>query len=324
MKTIGFVISEKENERRRALVPDDLSFVRNTRYLYFEKGYGNVLGFTDGDYETRGANIATSGECYKKDIVCNPKFPSIAERKKFSSGQTLFGWIHAVQNRENVDFLVSRKMTAIAWEEMYEGSIHSFWRNNEIAGEAGVLHAVSLVGRILPEQASAAEIGHGNAGVGALRMLTRLGVTSRVFHHTEIEQLKQSLPHIDILVNCVKWDPLFEGRILHREDLKRFKKGSLIIDISCNRGMEIETTVPTSFDDPVYEVDGIIHYAVDHVPAKFWISASHAISAEVKRYLDDLIEGNNNPVLRRATVIDRGRIIDNAITAFQKRLNPVL
>jgi N5-(carboxyethyl)ornithine synthase len=319
MKSIGFAISRMENEKRRALIPRHLESIRNTGYLFFERGYGNVLGYSDESYTKWGAHMVSVDECSKKEIVCNPKFPDKEERERFSRNQTLFGWIHAVQNREHVDFLMDRQMTAIAWEEMYKDEVHIFWKNNEIAGEAAVIHAISLVGGRIPNELTAAIIGHGNSGYGALKMLTRLGIRTRIFSHLQTEALKADLHDIDILANCVKWDPLAKGRILYRKDLKKFKKGSLIIDISCNHALEIETTHPTSFNDPIYEIDGIIHYAVDHIPSLFWKTATESIGSEICKYVDDLIEGKGNPILKKSIVIDRGRILDKTISTFQGR-----
>ena len=146
MKTIGFVISHKENEKRRALIPNDLIHIKNAKYIYFEKGYGEVLGYTDEDYKKYGVNIASTEEVYSKDIICNPKTPEQSELKYFKDNQVLFGWIHAVQNKKITDFLVEHKMTAIAWEEMYSNDRHVFWRNNEIAGELAILHAFIFYG----------------------------------------------------------------------------------------------------------------------------------------------------------------------------------
>jgi len=56
MKTMGFLISKKENEKRRALIPNGLLNVRNASYLYFEKGYGEILGYSDEDYHKMGAH----------------------------------------------------------------------------------------------------------------------------------------------------------------------------------------------------------------------------------------------------------------------------
>ena len=69
----------------------------------------------------------------------------------------------------------------------------------------------------------------------------------------------------------------------------------------------------------VYEVEGIIHYAVDHTPALFFRSATESISAVVCRYVDDIIEERDSPVLEKATIIKNGVIMDERISLFQKR-----
>jgi len=73
MKTVGFPISRKENEKRRAIVPQDISKIRHPELLFFETGYGAVLGISDEDYIKAGANITSCEEVLKKDIICDPK-----------------------------------------------------------------------------------------------------------------------------------------------------------------------------------------------------------------------------------------------------------
>ena len=65
------------------------------------------------------------------------------------------------------------------------------------------------------------------------------------------------------------WDTTRTDRIIYKEDLKKMKPGTLIIDVSCDPHLEIETSHPTTIDDPVYVVDGVIHYAVDNTPAMY-------------------------------------------------------
>ena len=69
MKTIGLVISHKENEKRRALVPEHAKCLKHPEYVFIEKGYGNVLGYTDEDYINQGINVASREDILKKDIV---------------------------------------------------------------------------------------------------------------------------------------------------------------------------------------------------------------------------------------------------------------
>lgn len=317
-KTIGFLISMKENENRRALIPADLDHVKNTDYLYFEKGYGDILGYSDDDYREMGANVSDREVMYEQNIICNPKGPEQEELKFFNEGQMLFGWIHAVQGREITNFLVEKKMNAIAWEEMFDKGRHVFWRNNELAGEAGVLHAFLNYGRV-PYECSVAVIGRGNCARGAIRALERMGAKLTMYDRKAVQNLRDELRRYDVIVNAVLWDVFRKDRLIYREDLKRMKEGAMIVDISCNERLEIETSHATTIDDPVYYVEGILHYVVDHIASLFWKTATESISKEIKNYVDDLIEDNNNTVLEKATIIKHGRILDEKITRFQKR-----
>ena len=138
MKTVGFPISRKENEYRRASVPVHLKNIEHPELLYFEKGYGEVLGIEDSEYEACGSYIASHDEVLSKDIICDPKIGD-ADYLEELDHQTIFGWIHATQNRDITDKLLASGLTAFAWEKMFQKGRHVFWRNNELAGEAAVL-----------------------------------------------------------------------------------------------------------------------------------------------------------------------------------------
>jgi len=318
MKTMGFLISRKENERRRALIPNDLRKIKHVDKLYFETDYGNSLGYSDQDYLEMGANVVPMEKIYEQDIICNPKSPEPKEYTYFKNGQMLFGWIHALQGRKITDFLIEKKMTAIAWEELYEKGRHVFWRNNELAGEAGVLHAFLNYGRI-PSECSTAVIGRGNTARGAIRVLEKMGNKVVVYDRKTISLLSGELASYDVIVNCILWDVFRKDKLIYRNDLKNMKNGAMIIDITCNNGLEIETTHPTTIDKPIYYVEGILHYAVDHTAALFHKTASESISMEIKKYVDDLIEGNTNEVLMKGTIVKNGKIIDDNIVKYQGR-----
>jgi len=318
MRTIGFVMSRKENERRRALLPHDLKNITNKVSLYFAKGYGEIFGISDDAFLAMGANVVSEDEVYSQEIICNLKAPELSEQAFFSEGQTLFGWIHAIQGRSITDFLLERKMTAIAWEDMYEGGLHSFWRNNEIAGEAAILHSLLFFGK-LPSDCTAAIVGRGCCGRGAFRILSQLGGEIVVYDRKTIHKLRNEIGRYDLVVNAVLWDIFRDDHLIYKEDLAKMKPGSMIVDISCDTGMGVETSHDTTINDPVYEVDGIIHYAVDHTPALFYRTATESISSVVCTYIDDLVEERKNLVLENATVIKAGVILDDKISRFQKR-----
>lgn len=318
MKTIGFPISTKENEKRRCLIPKHISSIKNKKSIYIETGYGNVLGFTDEDYNRAGVHIVTREEVLKKDIISDPKIGD-AEYLSQLKDQIVFGWVHAVQNKNITDIMVKNKITAYAWEDMYDSGRHVFWRNNEIAGEAAIMHAYTLYG-LFPYNTKVAILGRGNVARGALKILTLMGADVMVYTRKMEQLFRKEISKYDVIVNAILWDTSRKDHIIYKEDLKKMKKGALIIDISCDRNGGIETCIPTTIDNPTYVIDGITHYAVDHTPSLFYKTISESLSEIMIMYIDDLIEGNlNNDVLNKSLIIDHGKIIDQRIILFQNR-----
>lgn len=317
MNTVGFPISDKSNENRRALTPDNLNKIKNVNYIYIEEGYGEVLGYSDDDYRKAGANIAIRSEILKKDIICDPKIGDAKYLNELDN-QVIFGWVHAVQNRDITDILVNKKLTAYAWEDMFDQGRHVFWRNNEIAGEAAIIHAYTLHG-LFPYNTKVALLGRGNIARGALKILTMMGAEVTVYsRHTEA-LLRKEIEQYDVVVNAILWDTSRKDHIVYKEDLQRMKKGSLIIDVSCDRNGGIETCIPTTLENPMYVVDDIVHYAVDHTPTLFYKTISHSLSDSIAIYLDELIEGISNSVMKEAMIVGNGEIIDQRINHFQGR-----
>lgn len=317
MKTAGFPISQKNNEKRRCLIPSDIVNIKNREYVFIEKGYGKVLGYDDEDYIKAGVNVVSQEEVLKKDIICDGKIGDAAYLGQLKN-QTIYGWVHAVQNREITDLLVNNKITAYAWEDMFEDGRHTFWRNNEIAGEAAIMHAYTLHG-LFPYDTKVAILGRGNIARGALKILTFMGADVTVYDRKTEKLFQKELDKYDVVVNCILWDTSRTDHIIYKEDLKRMKKGSLIIDVSCDRNGGVETCIPTSMTEPIYDVDGITHYAVDHTPSIFYKTISKGLSNEVSKTIDLLIEGNINQTLRDALIVEHGNIIDQRINDFQKR-----
>lgn len=317
MRKIGFPISDKLNENRRALTPNYLKSLKNPNCIYIEKGYGKVLGYSDEDYTQQGAHTVTREQVLKKDIICDPKIGDAGYLNQLN-GQIIFGWIHAIQNRDITNKLIENHITAYAWEDMFDNGRHVFWRNNEIAGEAAIVHAYTLHG-LFPYNTKVALIGRGNVARGALKILTMMGADVTVYDRRTEALFRQDIGKYDVLVNGILWDTNRKDHIIYKEDLKRMKKGALIIDISCDRSGGFETSIPTTLNNPTYIVDDIVHYAVDHTPSLFYKTISDSLSENLINYLDDLIEGNINPVLESSLITRNGSIIDQRINSFQGR-----
>ena len=317
MKTVGFPISAKENEKRRALLPVDLAEIKHRECLFFECGYGDVLGIADEEYIKCGVHMVQKEIVLKQDIICDAKIGDANYLDQLSN-QTIFGWVHAVQNRDIVDKLIERNLSAYAWEDMFEDERHVFWRNNEIAGEAAILHAFLYYG-MMPYNAKVALLGRGNVGNGALKILTLLGADVTVYNRKTEALLQKELFKYDVIVNAVLWDTNRKDHIICRDDLKKLKKGSMIIDISCDKNGGIETSVPTTIQNPTYIDDGIIHYVVDHTPTLVHKTVTKEISKVLPLFINELICENVGSTLNGSLIISRGKILDGRINSYQNR-----
>ena len=238
--------------------------------------------------------------------------------------------------------------------------LHVFHKNNEMAGYCSVLQALELIGTTgdYGRRLSAIVIGFGatargavtalNAhGVSEVAVLTNRGVAAvgSPIHSVRIRQLDHDpddptstcvitergrvplapyLAENDIIVNCTLQDTAAPLTYLTTEDLAGFRRGSLVVDVSCDEGMGFSWARPTTFDDPMFEVAGRVHYyAVDHSPSYLWASATWENSSALIPFLRPVLEGRASwaasETLTRSIEILGGRVMNPAILAFQQR-----
>ena len=178
--------SRKENERRLPLHP--LHFERIDaqlrRRILLEHGYGEPFGISDEQLATAVAGVRTRQQLIDEcDVILLPK-PLAADLSELREGQALWGWPHAVQDRELTQVAVDRRQTLIAFENMNHWAsdgayqIHVFHKNNELAGYCSVLHAMQLAGITgnYGPRRRAAVIGFGATARGAVTALKAHGV----------------------------------------------------------------------------------------------------------------------------------------------------
>lgn len=318
MKTVGFLISEKENEKRRAIDLKDIKKVKNRKNLFFQQGYGEKLGFSDEDIIKAGCNVKSKEEILKCDIICEPKIGD-SELLKEIKNKIIFGWIHATQNHDITQICVDNKLTVYAWEKMFdEDGRHIFNINNQIAGQAAIFHAMLEYGKTF-YNLEAAVIGNGNTAKGAIAALEMLGAKVKIYKRNMEKEFVNNMHKYDIIVNCILWDVTRNDHIIYKKDLKQLKKNSIIIDVSCDKNGGIETSIPTTIQNPTYMEDGIMHYVVDHTPTLLYKDATESISEEVVRFLDNLIQEKDDNILKNALIIKEGKILDQEINKFQNR-----
>ena len=238
--------------------------------------------------------------------------------------------------------------------------LHVFHKNNELAGYCSVLQAMELVGITgdYGRRLSAVVIGFGATargavtalkahGVGDVAVLTNRGVAAvgSPIHSVRIRQFDHdpddpSVSHVitdrgreplaaylaenDIVVNCTLQDTAAPLTYLRTADLAAFRKGSLIVDVSCDEAMGFAWATPTTFDDPMFTVgDHVNYYAVDHSPSYLWNSATWENSEALMPFVETVLSGPDawaaNETISRAIEIQDGRIQNPAILAFQGR-----
>lgn len=315
MNRVGLVISHKNNEKRRALLPEDLNKIQNPNYLYLEYGYGESIGLKDSDYQ--GVNFASRERVLECDVIVDVKLGDADYLDTLEKGKILCGWAHAVQNIDFTTTCINKHYTVIAWENIFKNGRYIFYRNREIAGEAAIMQGIRYTGRA-PYEIKAAIIGNGQVAKGALRILHGLGADVDVYNKKLEKAFIKNMFQYDVLINCVLWDTKRTDRLIYKEDIKKMKQGTLIMDISCDPNLEIETSRPTTIDNPVYEVDGVIHYAVDNTPAMFPKTVSKVLSNNFASYFDELVTGDFSDEIKKATAIENGKILDKEIINFRK------
>lgn len=308
MKTIGFLNSHKSDEHRIALLPQELVQLRYPEAIYLEEGYGSYLDIPDEIYARLGANLVPRQTVLKQDIICDPKIGEADILAQLQPYQTVFGWIHGMQHPERIEMLIKTGVRAIAWEKMSRQHKHIFWRNNELAGEAAILHAFLITGQ-MPYETKVAVIGRGSVAFGATRVLQGLGADVTIIRRDQERLLKQTLADYDVIVNATTWDINRQDHLISRNDLASMQPRSLIIDISADASGGIESSHITTISSPTYQVNQVTHYVVDHTPSLLYKTASRSISKALLPFLDDLIAGVENEVLTKATVINNGELV---------------
>lgn len=316
-RTMGLVISHKNNEKRRAILPEDVKCLRNPECLFFEQGYGDSVGHPDAEYLSAGAHVVSREEALGCDVITDVKLGDADYLDGLEEGKILFGWAHAAQGTAFTDACLKKNFTVIAWEEIFEQGRYIFHRNREIAGEAAVLQAFTYYGK-MPYECRVAIIGNGQTAKGAMRVLHGLGATVDVYGRKLEKLFREKMQEYDVIINCVLWDISRTDHLIYKEDLKRLKPHTMIIDVSCDPHLGIETSHPTTISDPIYTEDGVIHYAVDNTPAMFPLTVTKVLSEGNARIFDSLIEGKLTPALEAAMVIENGHIRSKSVWDFRE------
>lgn len=312
---IGIPKEIKANEYRVAVTPDGVKrLVQAGHKVLIETLAGVGSGYGDEAYKTAGAKVVDADEVYESsELIYKVKEILPPEYKYMREDLIVFTYLHSNANKAMTEVLLNKKVVGISYEDIEDskGGFPLLRPMSELAGKGGFIAALTyaqsinggsglLLARVHGVRTPHVTIiGAGAAGLGAAELAAAFGnqVSILDIDMDRLEEVKFKLPpnvellysdrsnlenclkKTDVVVNCLLWPKTRKDHLINREDLKLMKLGAIISDVSCDEGGAIETCMSTSHDKPIYEVEGIIHYAVDNIPSAFSRTATVSLSA---------------------------------------------
>lgn len=344
---IGIPREVKILEGRVALTPTAISeLINHGNQVFVEAAAGVLSGYSDKEYVDAGANILNSAEeVYKSaELIVKVKEPQEVEVKKYlRKDHILFSYLHLVAAPSLTIDLLSIGLTAIAFETVTANNqLPLLAPMSDIAGRiaiqigAHLLHqpqkgrGILLGGVVGTEKGHVVILGGGVAGTGAAKIASALGANISIFDpnpekQKQLESIGQNItalyPTEEQIERAVKEADLLIGAVLIRgaktphlvsEDLvKKMKAGSVIIDISVDQGGCIETTRPTTYDNPTFISHEVTHFGVTNMPGAVPRTSTQALSSVLLPYVLKLCEKDwqSNEELVSGINLQNGEII---------------
>lgn len=360
--TIGVPKESVFHENRIVLVPDGVELLsRHGHEVLIEANAGTAAQFSDHEYSEAGGHIVYSPEeVFKSDIILKVSPACPREIGMMRPRQTLISSVQlGLQKEEYFRSLMNKKVTALAFELLRDkaDTFPAIRAMSEIAGSVVIFIAAEYLANpnygkgimfggftgIKPSEVVI--IGAGTVGEYSARSAMGLGAVVKVFDNSvyRLRRLQTnlgmrvftSLLHPAVLSDALKTADVVIGAIhskngktpiiITEEMVKEMKEGSVVIDVSIDQGGCVETSRPTTHNDPVYKVYGVTHYCVPNIPSRFPHTASQALSnIFVPIILDIASEGGienflkNDYLVRQGVYIYNGTLVNPHISSYFK------
>ena len=318
---VGCVKEIKNNENRVGLTPDNVkAYVRAGHEVFIQKGAGLGSGFADSQYEKAGAKILSTAKQVwdKAEMIVKVKEPLEQEYKLMRKDQILFTYLHLAADKEQTDALLERGVKGVAYETLVErdGSLPLLIPMSQIAGRLSIQEGAKYLEKTFggagvllggvpgTPRAKVVVLGAGTVGTNACKIADGMGASVTVIDISlkRLEYLDdifgsriQTLVSTDANIeNAVREADLVVGSVLipgksapklfKKAYLKEMKPGAVFVDVAVDQGGCGETTHATTHDDPIYIVDGIVHYCVGNMPGAVPRTSTIALTNSTLRY----------------------------------------
>ncbi len=319
---IGCPKEIKAQEYRVGMTPSTAGeAVAHGHTVVVEAGAGLGAGFTDEDYISVGATVLETAEeiFAQTDMIVKVKEPQPVERARLREGQILFTYLHLAPDPEQTRDLLASGATCIAYETVTDdaGGLPLLAPMSEVAGKLspqvgawtlqkanggrGVLlggvpgvgpgKVVVIGGGVVGTHAARVAAGMG-ADVTVLdRSLPRLRYLDDTFRgvfgnrYSSGAATKELIAEADLVIGAVLIPGAAAPKLVTKSDLSTMKPGAAIVDVAIDQGGCFETSKPTTHEDPIYEVDGIMHYCVANMPGAVARTSTIALTNATMPYL---------------------------------------
>ena len=318
---IGCVKEIKNNEFRVGLTPDNVkAYIAAGHHVYIEKGAGIGSGFSDNEYVDAGASLIDNAAdvWHLVDMMVKVKEPLESEYPLFREGLILYTYLHLAADRQQMDALLAGGVNAVAYETLQEKdrSLPLLAPMSQIAGRLSIQEGakylekkfggegILLAGVPGTPKANVVILGGGTVGMNACKIAVGMGANVTILDISlkRLEELDNMFgAHIQTLVSndsnverVLKDADLVIGSVLipggstpklfKKKYLPEMKDGAVFVDVAIDQGGCGESSHVTTHDDPVYTLDGVVHYCVGNMPGAVPRTSTIALTNATLKY----------------------------------------
>tara|TARA_B100001248_G_scaffold259677_1_gene246155 strand:+ start:3923 stop:5014 length:1092 start_codon:yes stop_codon:yes gene_type:complete len=300
---IGVPKEIKNNENRVGMTPAGVFELINSGHLvYVQENAGFGSGFTDTDYKEVGAKVlGTIEEVYSiSDMIVKVKEPIKNEYPLIKANQVIFTYFHFASSEPLTKAMIKSKAICIAYEtvEAEDGSLPLLIPMSEVAGRMAIQQGAKYLEKPIKGRGvllggvpgvppgKVLVLGAGTVGIQAAKMAAGLGAHVTIMdinmsqlryvndvmpNHVVTEfssayNIKQRIKNHDLIIGGVLLKGAKAPKLITKDMLKLMRPGTVLVDVAVDQGGCIETSKPTTHQDPIYIIDDVVHYCVANMP----------------------------------------------------------
>jgi alanine dehydrogenase len=319
---IGVPKEIKNNEYRVGLLPVGVeTLIQKGHQVLIEKNAGLGSGISNEDYAKQGARIVnTAGEIYADaELIIKIKEPQPSEYSLLKKGRVIFTYFHFAASRELTQAMLERGITAFAYEtlQVENGELPCLTPMSEVAGRMSVHEGakyleepmkgrgILLAGVPGVSPAEVVILGAGVVGSNACKMAAGMGANVTIMDinlnrlrfldeimppnvHTLMSNshnIREAVLKADLLISSVLIRGAKAPVLVTRDMVRQMKTGAVIVDVAIDQGGSLQTSRPTTHQDPTYVVDGVVHYCVTNMPGAVARTSSYALTNATLPYI---------------------------------------